>query len=137
MARPNSQRSSDEFSDDGAKRNVAIRDVKSRFRLIEAATCRAAKNSENQGRDQEPSERWREKGSPCGRCERTTEKIKMDPFHGDPEADHGKSGENAYEDGKNEKKTILVEGKLSGEAASESSPGRVDRGARPRDWRGS
>ena len=61
----------------------------------------------------------------------------MDPFHGDPEADHGKSGENTDEHRKNEKETILVKGELSGEAARESSPGRVDRGARRRDWNGS
>ena len=103
------QRACDELRDDGTEGDVAVRDVHGGLCLLDTAAARRREDEDDQRGDQQADHRGHEHDAREGRLERRPEQQQPAPFNRDAEADDREAGEDADQDGEQQKQLRLLE----------------------------
>src|SRR5579883_2566549 len=110
------ERRRDEFADDGAERDITVRYVESRLRLVQSAAARAWEHGKDQGRNHETGQRRRKKSPLNSRGYGRSEQKQVGPFHRNTEADHRHARKDSNKNRENEKKAFFVIRQLRAQA---------------------
>ena len=104
------QRAREELRDDGAERDVAVRDVDGGLGLLDAAAARHREDEARpRGGHDQAGQRGHEHDAREGRLERRPEQQQPAPFDRDAEADDREAGEDADQDGEQQEQLRLLE----------------------------
>ena len=129
MARADGEGAADEFSDRGAERNVAVKNVECGFSLIDSATTNTGEQADYEDAHKKSGDRRNCEEPPAMILRKRTEKCKTSPVDGEAETDHGQPGKNSDKNGKQEEERFFVEYVLKegGPAARAQEPAAARR----------